>query len=447
MNQQLDFLKCYYRPAFFQIKIASPVELNNWKDMTDSTLSFYLHEYIHFIQDISTIYGLINISTINYYIQDSASRIHRQSEKGFEVPLKLTERDGDFGYLNYNLQPIYIGSSINPKRKEIDFVSYKIEKELFSDIKSIDVVNVKLIDKIENKTFDIKLGGNLITEGMAYLSERYVYYEILRDQGFEFPADEYPYCVAEKIAENIYPELAEYKILIIAVCDCCLMTYHPGLSFIRTLEFLKQQEFIENNIEEKEIISLLYQEVSSHLKGTHYDFDVIVEQVRDSIKKSFKVEYFEGNNQWIDILFDRIKQIRGNRPEFLIDFLQLGDLKGNVLFDSFHRLFGSPLVLNGENLATIALPEQFDPKNFHPYLFWAINQMLKIFTNQNPIPCELKDFCLKSKEINDAKIIVDNRCDTAPWEKYNDDEGLCPVGTMWKHWGLSGFYPKAYLNK
>lgn len=443
MNQQLDFLKCYYRPAFFQIKIDLPVQLNNLNEMTDSTLSLYLHEYIHFIQDISTIYGLINISTINYYIQDCAARIYRQSEKGFEVPLQLTERDGDFGYLNYSLQPIYIGSSINPKRKEIDFVSYKIEKEIFNDNKSIDVVNVELVDNIENKTFDVKLGGNLITEGMAYLSERYVYYEILRDQGFEIPADEYPYCVAEKIAENIYPELAQYKILIIAVCDCSLMTYHPGLSFIRALEFLKQQKFIENNKEEKEITSLLYQELSSHLKGNHYDFDVILEEVRKSIKTSFKVEHFEGNNQWIDILFDRIKQIRGDRPQFLIDFLELGDLKDNILFRCFYRLFGSPLVLNGENMATITLPEKFNPENFHPYLFWAINQMLRIFTNKKPIPCELKDFCLKSKEISDPKIIVDKRCDTAPWEKYDEIEGLCPMGTMWRHWGLSGFYPKA----
>lgn len=446
MSQQLDFLKCYYRPAFFQIKIDLSVELGNLNDVTDSTFSLYLHEYIHFIQDISTIYGLINISTINYYIQDCAARIHQQAEKEFKVPLQLYERPGDFGYLNHSLQPIYIGSSINPKRKKIDFISYKIEKQLFSKGKYIDTVNLRLKDKIDHKIFEVKLGGNLITEGMAYLSERYVYYEILQEQGVEIPADEYPYCVAEKIAEDIYPELAQYKILIIAVCDCSLMTYHPGLSFIRALEFLKQENFIENNQEEKEIISLLYQKVSLHLKGKHFDFDVIVEQVRNSIKKSFKVEHFEGNNQWIDILFDRIKQIRGNRPEFVTDFLQLGNLKSNELFGYFFRLFGSPLVLNGENIATIALPEKFNPENFHPYLFWAINQILKIFTNQKATPCELKNFCQKSKEINDPKIIVDERCDRAPWEKY-DDVSLCPVGTMWKHWGLSEFYPGIQKSK
>lgn len=442
MSQQLDFLKCYYRPAFFQIKIDVPVELNTLNDLTDSTLSLYLHEYIHFIQDISTIYGLINISTINYYIQDCAAKIHRQKEKEFKVPIKLVERVGDFCFLNHSLQPIYIGSSINPKRKKIDYVSYNIEKQIFSKGKAIDTINLKLRDLNSNEIFKVKLGGNLITEGMAYLSERYVYAELLEEQGIVIPADEYPYCVVEKIVENIYPELADLKILIIAVCDCCLMTYHPGLSFIRALKFLKQKKFIENNQNETEIISLLYKELLSFLKGNHIDFEIILEQVRDSIKKSFKVNNFEGNNEWIDILFDRIKMFRRNRPEFITDFLQVGDIKDNVIFTHLYRNIGSPLVLNGEDLATIALPDQFNSQRFHPYLFWAINQMLRIFTNKKPIPCELKEFCTKSKKINDSQIVVDHRCDTAPWEKY-DDVGLCPMGVMWQHWGLSGFYPKA----
>ncbi|AZA96097.1 hypothetical protein EG353_11215 [Chryseobacterium shandongense] len=80
MNDQLDFLKCYYRPAFFKIKIDLPFEFKNLQELTDGALSLYLHEYIHFIQDISTIYGLVNISTINYYIQDCASRIFTEKD-------------------------------------------------------------------------------------------------------------------------------------------------------------------------------------------------------------------------------------------------------------------------------------------------------------------------------------------------------------------------------
>ena len=441
MINQLDFLKCYYRPAFFQIKIDLPVDLGNLGEVTDGTLSLYLHEYIHFIQDISTIYGLINISTINYYIQDCAARISRQTEKEFSIPLKLIERKEDFGYLNFNLQPIYLGSKINPKRREVSFISYSKENAVINENNDyIETIVLNLYDDIQNEKFNVNLGGNLVTEGMAYLAERYVYSKTLKEQGHYIPVDEYPYCVIEKIAQSIYADLAEFDILLIAICDCCLMTYHPGLSFIKSLEFLKQERFIQDHENDSEIITKLYQTLSAHLKGNHLDFNTVIDDVRKSIQKSFKVEHFEGNNKWIDILFDRIKVFRNNRPEFIVDFLQLGDLKTNELFSCFHKLLGSPLVLNGENLATITLPSGFNPINFQPYLFWAINQMLRIFSNNNPTPCELKDFCKKSKEISDPNIVIDERCDTAPWKRFNDIN-LCPMGIMWKHWALSGYTP------
>jgi len=116
----------------------------------------------------------------------------------------------------------------------------------------------------------------------------------------------------------------------------------------------------------------------------------------------------------------------------------------NEMFGMFFRLLGSPLVINGENHGSITLPEGFNPINFHPHLFWAIHQVLRIFSNNNPNPCELKGYCIRSSEI-DPTIVVDNRCDTAPWKRY-DDTHLCPMGVMWKHWALSGFYPKELTN-
>lgn len=102
----------------------------------------------------------------------------------------------------------------------------------------------------------------------------------------------------------------------------------------------------------------------------------------------------------------------------------------------FYLAFGSPLVVNSEDKGTVALPSQFNPENFQPHLFWAINQILRIFTNQSPTPCELKAFCKKSSESEGIDDITDKRCDNAPWEKHND---LCPVGAIWRHWALAGF--------
>jgi hypothetical protein len=437
-----EFLSCYYRPAFFKMKIDLHTDLSNLNEISDGAFSLYLHEYIHFIQDISTIYGLMNISTINYYLQDCAHRIHKEGLKEFQVPFSLRNDKDDFGFNNFQLRPIYIGSPINPKHTFISIDSYQLINNKFGS-GELDIVQEVLVYFTNNESSDLqsfKLGGNHITEGMAFLCESYIYSDILSQQGHTITADEYPYKVVKKLAEQIYPELSNYDILIIAICDNSLMTYHPGLSYVRLLEELKRIDFINRYSENEEIITELYKIAIPFLKGNHYDFNIILDTVRSEIKKSFKVEHFEGNNQWIDIIFDRIKAFREKRPEFLIDIILLGDPKKNELFGAFHKLIGSPLVINADYEGTISIPTGFDPKNFHPYLFWAINQLLRIFSDNKPTPCELIDYCKKSKVV-DEKIIIDDRCYNSPWKRYNDDN-LCPMGIMWKHWSLAGFEPK-----
>ena len=66
--------------------------MNNLNEIPEGAMGLYYHEYIHFIQDISTIYGLMNISTITYYIQACASSIHKdKNNKKFKVPIILDE--------------------------------------------------------------------------------------------------------------------------------------------------------------------------------------------------------------------------------------------------------------------------------------------------------------------------------------------------------------------
>ena len=436
--ENLEFLKCYYRPSFFRMKIDVPVDFNNLLEISDATFSLYLHEYIHFLQDISTIYGLMNISTITYYLHDVAHRLTKQDSKEFKVPIELINDHRDYGYNNFKLKPIYIGSSINPKKEKIEITGYRKDKIQWGDAASevIDVIYVEGIDLRNQQSFSFQLGGNHITEGMAYLSERFVYEEILSKDGVVMPVDEYPYLVAQKIAELIYPEFGKEELLVIAACDVSLMSYHPGLNFVRLLEYFRDISFLKETVE----LSHLYKEGQSFLKGTHVDFEVLIEVVRSELKKNFKVEHFEGNNIWIDILFDRIKHFRLAIPEFITDILQFGDPKKNRFFGELHRVLGSPLVINAESDATICIPVNFIPDNFHVSLFWAINQMMRVFSNNSPTPCEMKDYCIVSKKVDD-KIVVDERCDTAPWKRCYDKD-LCPFAVMWKHWGLKDHYPK-----
>lgn len=435
MEQQLDFGKCYYRPSFFKMKIDLPIDMSNLNELPDGAFGLYFHEYIHFVQDISTIYGLMNISTINYYIQYCAHKIYTDKVNSFEVPITVQpkEIDKDFGHLNMQLRPIYIGSSIKEKSKLISSFEYKLLDFEYETGKKITKVCIRFTDNESNKVRELEFGGNHVTEGMAYLCEQYHYKSILPD------AEAYPYKIIEELVKIEYPEIIGDKYFLIMICDIALMSYHPGLSFIRLLKFYKsKQVHLIENANPKEMYEMGMEEI----KGSHVSFDELIEVVRKEIKKNFNADYFKPITDWIDTIFDRIKIFRTDVPNFVNDMVAFGKPTENQFFIMFMNIIGSPLVLNADDDATISLPNNFNPPldNFNPSIFWAINQTLKVFSRPQKSQCELMNFC-KNSRLKDPKINVDKNCIESPWLKTSDKD-LCPFAQIWSHWALSDFSPK-----
>ena len=46
--------------------------------------------------------------------------------------------------------------------------------------------------------------------------------------------------------------------------------------------------------------------------------------------------------------------------------------------------------------------------------------------------CSLRPWC----EMSPDGAPVDERCNTSPWKRCNDDQ-LCPYGLLWQHWKLA----------
>lgn len=437
MEQKLELGSCYYRPSFFNMKIDLPIDLQNLNEIPEGAMGLYFHEYIHYIQDISTIYGLMNISTINFYIQSCAHYLSKNKDlKNFKVPLVLEDVvekgvETNYGLINFSLRPIYLGSPINPKSRIIKDFRYNIIDFKLNDGIIIQKVNI-LFKSDEDIVRELEFGGNHVTEGMAYLCEQQNFSDILP------LADEYPYNVIEKIVEIIYPEIIEEKILLIALCDMSLMTYHPGLSFVRLVEFIKQEQFINETTEIDEI----YDKGLKFLKGSHVEFSELVEIVKSEIVKNFNAEYYEDIKTWVNCIFDSVKILRRDIPSFVVDLVRFGRPKENQFFRLTHRVLGSPLVLNELGFGTLSLPLNFVPqgKNFNPGIFLAISQILKIFYKEEPVSCELIEYCEASHE-NDPNITVDRNCKHSPWLK-SLDKDLCPVGQIWHHWALKEYSPK-----
>ncbi|MGK7392616.1 MAG: hypothetical protein ACNS60_19840 [Candidatus Cyclobacteriaceae bacterium M2_1C_046] len=432
-EHQLDFGNCYYRPSFFHMKIDLPIDFTNLNEIPDGAFGLYLHEYIHFVQDISTIYGLMNISTITYYIQYCASKIYKDKSQKFEVPIKLQPNTNtiDYGFSNFQLRPIYIGSSIKKKSKSISNFSYTLVPFEFEPGHTIDIVKIQFTDSDTHEIRDLEFGGNHVTEGMAYLCEQYQHKGILTE------ADAYPYKLISEIVKLEYPEIENDDGLLITICDASLMSYHPGLSFVRLVKFLKEKQVHSSEL----VLIDIYKECLTEIKGSHVDFEVLVNNVKFEIKKNFSADYYQDITSWIDTIFDRIKIFRKEVPTFVNDMVIYGKPKENQFFAYFLKVIGSPIVIDSNSNATFALPQGFNPTspNFSPAIFWAINQILKVFYKDSVTPCELIHFCSKSKEL-DPNINVDENCNTAPWLKATE-KNLCPFAQIWHHWALKDYSP------
>jgi len=288
-------------------------------------MSLYFHEYIHFIQDISTVYGLMGISNTTYYVRDAAATAIKTEQQRFDVPHEIKRR-GDFGYNNHRTWEYYRGSSINPMRKSVTLISNPKEKIVKIDGQDLHYIQFLARDNESGKDFEFRFGGNILTEGMAYLCERIVFQRAFENEGMKYNLPkEYPYSICEKVVEKLYPELLNVPVIIVALCDLALLNYNPGFMFIELIKHFKeikifeqQDRPIKNVID---FITFFYEKGYEFLEGHQYDFALMQDVVLNEMKEYFKDACFQKNNEWLAIVFERVRKYRQAFPQFIIDIL------------------------------------------------------------------------------------------------------------------------------
>ena len=73
-----DDVLAFYKPAFFGMQVnvsAKELDFSKWDSISEHDLTIFFHEYIHFLQDISTVWGVNNIYVYGEYITGSVERI------------------------------------------------------------------------------------------------------------------------------------------------------------------------------------------------------------------------------------------------------------------------------------------------------------------------------------------------------------------------------------
>lgn len=418
-----DILGCYI-PSFFEMHIGT-----NSRDLTIEHLSpkdrvVFFHEYIHFMQDFCTYYGLNSIYTYSEYLHSVVNRIYKLNTTEFKIPFVISD-NSDNVLLNQIISKLTLGDTDECK-------TYIVEKITES---SDELPDNEYIDSIPsiivNEDSEIRsFGAIAIMENMAYLMERLC----APDDYVSSP--DYPYRVAEKIADFYVPQFSEDLLKVLALCDMCLQSSNPAMCFIRTMKHIQAglisfptpESVYDYFYEEKAVIR--GREEVTFLDG----FRNLLSTVQSCLKSYIEIPSLaKSYHQWVDNLVSFAINWRENDKYFLLKMARHKDLSSNGCWGKIIHDVGTPLMSN--NLGDyFKIPPYGATTDMDVEFFKSIREINLLFEN-GVRECSMLSWCEKSPQSN-----PNEKCKHNPWEKCVE-ERLCPYALIWRHWNLCGKKP------
>lgn len=189
-----------------------------YNDFSNGDWQTFIHEYVHFLQDISSGRGYL-------YFQHKAQLMNLcfyvlQTNKNEDIQLPLLlEKTGvrDASEKNTLLQ-FYEGYSYFKKFHHINKFSY--EKDFITSEIVFPENNVELYSfnfYVDDNSNPYVFGNLCVAESMVYLIERCLF-------GAEERKNELPYNSCELVCDLKCPELLEHKDKIVKICEVSLMS-------------------------------------------------------------------------------------------------------------------------------------------------------------------------------------------------------------------------------
>lgn len=439
-----------YNTSAFSIVLDLPIDLTNFKEeLNEFQFSLYLHEYIHFLQDISTMYGLMKLSDIILYTKAQATYAVSKGISNIKIPAHAPSDVRLFSYVkrNYDLMPIYMGDTVRSLPRDnkhpfdknmVKIVAIEEKKVIKPNIKEkIDTLRVTIEDRDGNKE-SIVFGGEIICENMASMAER----GYLANLG-KIPASptiEYPYRLAEKLAEYIYPNVTDLPAeWVFWMMDLCLSTaFNPGYVFYLLIKQLKEVDFV-NNPDDEQLLDIF----NSLVNGGRYKLEEMHKEILDEFDQIFYLPIFKANKDWLKAEFERIWFLRQS-PRIMRYFMRYdGDGLSHVA-RMVMDLLGHPTVKNDLSEAIIKPPAK--ALEFHQVInisLWYFEAYKEVYLalNRRNHRCQMYKDCIRSKII--GKDVESTGTCPEQQNIYNTviPKSLCPFGVFWRSLGLWGKKP------
>lgn len=423
-NQILGF----YMPSMFHLHVHTESNITNWKAWDDETQCTFLHEYIHFLQDISTVMGLYNIYVLGECLADVVNQVYQMNDSEITVPIQLIPSTNNV-YNNSIVNTEVAGSFNLPDGVDEDNLMITGKANVIPNIQNMNGKNIDLsmIHVPYQGGGNFLLGNYHISESMAYIGEKIMYGG--RPSVIQ-PSPNYPYDVVRQLAQFYSPKLSNNLPLLFSLCDLSLTFSHAGKILIHFFD-----QYIKDGCPtdwRAYIVDVISRTNASAVNGVG-SYSKALNEIKDlaieSLDKRFKGVNYDDIRRWYYNIINRIVTCRLNNPLFLVDFIQAGELKKNPVFEQLLKNIGTPVLTNDYHHT------YFTDKVHGCHLKKRRAQFLQAAGSityallEAEFPCDLRYQCKAEGRC------IDRDCVRAPW-KHARRINPCPYGHLWYGWKL-----------
>lgn len=412
-----------YLTSFLRVYINTNLPLDNIKagSLTDYEKRVFIHEYTHFLQNITSGFGLLHAWNTYDRIRQHVADIQKQAAGYTQIPLTgaIAEEQEILLRIRKRMEGNYrIKEGVNDSTAKITKVRFEVDKDiikLYPDRPPVYHLMLSLEDN-EQRTAEYAFGEAAVSETMALLMES-KYFET-------DPAPIFPYHVCKLLAHNIGTKLTDNDEILFAICDVSLMSGYPGIMFYKILLDMHQKDFLPACAEEAFDYGMkfmynngwrVWEDYYTQMQGTMQVFSSLLNHSN-----------FAPTREWVLYLLERGYHFRLNDPHFMIKlFREPTPFEG--FWNTIIAQFGTPELHNNSHVRSFSAPLDLkhSEDKIEAFILLALNEVQETLF-KGKTECGLFDFCKKSG--NGLK--VDERCLTMPWKRAEDDPtcaygGLC----------------------
>lgn len=332
MSDFFDFggeLRGKCETKYFHMYVYSDINSEKIAELDSIKKGTFMHEYLHYVQFINTIFGLSYGIIYNNYF--SYCREYFSNSNDIQIPLKITK--------DYPILKQYLDRYKNLKgdKSNIPIEVERIivsQEEISNAKKNKSSVKVTLHETNTGDTYTLNFGYLCIIESMAHIFQRFYDPTVEHSQ--------IPYLSVELLVEFIFPEILEDKKLLYSICLCSLMYENPACGFFQILEIIKQNPRMNGIHLYKHMIDMkiVRPNKTQRMQDIFIDF---IEDYKYNIQTAIggELEYFSE-------VFENCKSEILSGENLILKLLYESDITSNESIDFILNFYGIPLVDSNE---------------------------------------------------------------------------------------------------